>query len=107
MISEFNIFATVFLTVTVLVFTVLYLRSLGLDKIREAVYKAFVEAEEAFEHGANDEKLSYAVDAAKTALKLAPIPEVIKVVILPFITTENLKKILSAWYQQVKFLVQK
>lgn len=103
---EFNIYVTLILTVVLAVYVVLYLRTLGLEAIRGKVYDAFVEAEEQFAHGKNDEKLSYAVAAAKSALEAAPIPTIIKMIIMPLLTTENLKKIISAWYQQVKLLVQ-
>lgn len=103
---EFNLVVTLITTVVLAVYIVLYLRAMGLDKIRAKVYEAFVEAEANFAHGNNDEKLAYAVSAALAALEAAPIPPVVKVIIMPFITTENLKKIISTWYQQVKLLVQ-
>lgn len=103
---ELNIFVTVLLTVLLVIGEVMYARAQGLEKIRAKVYEAFVEAEARFEHGENDAKLTYAVEAAQAALQAAPIPAIVKAIIMPFLTTENLKKILSVWYQQVKLLVQ-
>jgi hypothetical protein len=101
-----DIYLTIALTVILAIYVVLYLRTLSLDQIRAKVYEAFVEAERQFEHGENDDKLLYAVEAARAALEAAPIPTIVKAIIAPLVTTENLKKIISAWYQQVKILVQ-
>lgn len=103
---ETNIILFAFLTVTLVVVGVLYIRSLTLEQIREVVYKAFLVAETNFNHGANKEKLDYAVQTAKLALENLPIPALIKALILPLITTDNLVKVVDMWFKQVKALVQ-
>jgi len=103
---EFNPIITVALTIVLLVFVILYLRTLTLEQIREAVYNAFLTAETNFNHGENTEKLNYAVQTARLALESLPIPTIVKAIVLPLITTENLTKIVDMWFKQVKALVQ-
>lgn len=104
--TEFNPIVTVVLTIVLLVFVILYLRTLTLEQIREAVYSAFLTAETNFNHGENKEKLAYAVQTARIALEGLPIPTIVKAIVLPLITTENLTKIVDMWFKQVKMLVQ-
>lgn len=103
---EYNPILTIVLTIAVIVIAILYAKTLTLEQIREAVYNAFLVAEANFNHGENEEKLGYAVQTARLALEALPIPGVVKAIILPFITTENLTKIVDAWFKQVKALVQ-
>lgn len=104
--TEFNPIITVALTIVLLVFVILYLRTLTLEQIREAVYSAFLTAETNFNYGENKEKLAYAVQTARIALEGLPIPTIVKAIVLPLITTENLTKIVDMWFKQVKALVQ-
>lgn len=104
--TEFNPIVTVVLTIVLLVFVILYLRTLTLEQIRKAVYSAFLTAETNFNHGENKEKLAYAVQTARIALEGLPIPTIVKAIVLPLITTENLTKIVDMWFKQVKMLVQ-
>jgi hypothetical protein len=39
-------------------------------------------------------------------LESLPIPAIVKAIVLPLITTENLTKIVDMWFKQVKALVQ-
>lgn len=103
---EFNPIITIALTLILVVVAILYARTLTLDQIREAVYNAFLVAEANFNHGENEEKLGYAVQTARLALEALPIPAIVKAIVLPLITTENLTKIVDMWFKQVKALVQ-
>lgn len=103
---EYNPILTIVLTIAVIVIAILYAKTLTLEQIREAVYHSFLVAESNFNHGENEEKLGYAVQTARLALEALPIPAIVKAIILPLITTENLTKIVDMWFKQVKALVQ-
>jgi hypothetical protein len=83
--------------VAVVVFLIVkYIRHKGLESIRERVYAAFLEAEHAFQHGENTEKFEYVVSIAKSAI---PAPFNV------FITENLLRKVVQAWFDLVKDLL--
>lgn len=73
-----------------------YIRHVGLESIRERVYKAFIEAEHEFQHGDNSAKFEYVINIAKSA-----IPSPINL----FITESLLRKVVQAWFDLVKDLL--
>lgn len=73
-----------------------YVRHVGLEAIRERVYKAFIEAENDFQQGENTEKFEYVINIAKTAI---PAPFNL------FITESLLRKVVQAWFDLVKDLL--
>ena len=80
--------------VTVLVYvTIKTMQRIGFDKIRESVYKAFVVAENRFQHGENDAKFCYVVNVAK---------EVIPSPFSLFITEQLLKEMIQVWFDLCK-----
>lgn len=79
-----------------LIVLIKYVRHAGLEAIREKVYKAFVEAEHEFHHGENDEKFEYVINVAKSAI---PAP------FNMFITEKLLRKVVQAWFDLVKDLL--
>lgn len=73
-----------------------YIRHMGLESIRERVYKAFLEAEYEFQYGENTEKFEYVLNIAKSAI---PAPFNL------FITETLLRKVVQAWFDLVKDLL--
>lgn len=73
-----------------------YIRHVGLESIRERVYKAFLDAEHEFQHGENTEKFEYVINIAKSAI---PAPFNL------FITESLLRKVVQAWFDLVKDLL--
>lgn len=73
-----------------------YVRHVGLETIREKVYKAFVAAEHEFQYGDNTEKFEYVINIAKSAI---PVPFNL------FITENLLRKVVQAWFDLVKDLL--
>lgn len=73
-----------------------YVRHIGLEAIRERVYRAFVEAENEFQHGENTEKFEYVINIARAAI---PTP------INLLITESLLRKVVQAWFDLVKDLL--
>lgn len=73
-----------------------YIRHMGLESIRKRVYKAFVAAEQRFQYGENTEKFEYVLDIAKSAI---PAPFNL------FITETLLRKVVQAWFDLVKDLL--
>ena len=73
-----------------------YIRHLGLESIRERVYKAFLDAEHEFQHGDNTEKFEYVINIAKSAI---PAPFNL------FITESLLRRVVQAWFDLVKDLL--
>ena len=73
-----------------------YIRNVGLEAIRERVYQAFLEAEHEFRHGENTEKFEYVIDIARSAI---PVP------FNMFITESLLRKVVQAWFDLVKDLL--
>ena len=83
--------------VVVAVFVIVkYVRHLGLESIRERVYKAFIEAEREFQHGENAAKFEYVINIAKSAI---PAPYNL------LITESLLRKVVQAWFDLVKDLL--
>lgn len=72
------------------------MQRIGLDKIRESVYKAFLVAEHRFQYGENDAKFCYVVNVAK---ELIPAPFNI------FITEGLLKEVIQMWFNLCKDLL--
>lgn len=83
--------------VVIAVFVIVkYVRHIGLEAIRERVYKAFVEAEREFQYGDNTNKFEYVINIAKSAV---PRP-------FNLLITENLlRKVVQAWFDLVKDLL--
>jgi len=73
-----------------------YVRHVGLESIRERVYKAFVDAEHEFQYGDNTAKFEYVINIAKSAI---PVPFNL------FITESLLRKVVQAWFDLVKDLL--
>lgn len=73
-----------------------YIRHIGLEYIRERVYKAFLDAEHEFQHGDNNAKFEYVINIAKAA-----IPSPINLLI----TESFLRKVVQAWFDLVKDLL--
>lgn len=72
------------------------LQKIGMEKIRGYVYKLFVEAEHAFKYGENEQKFSYVVQLARSAI---PAPFNF------FITESLLRKVIQAWFDLCKDLL--
>lgn len=68
----------------------------GLEKIRGYVYKLFVAAENEFQHGDNTEKFEYVICFARSAI---PVPFNL------FITESLLRKVVQAWFDLTKDLL--
>ena len=73
-----------------------YVQHVGLESIREKVYKLFIEAEHEFQHGDNTEKFEYVVNMAKAAV---PSPFNL------FITEKLLRRVVQAWFDLCKDLL--
>lgn len=82
--------------VVAVILIVKYIQNIGLESIRERVYKAFLEAEHEFQHGDNTAKFEYVINIAKTAI---PVPFNL------FITETLLRKIVQTWFDLVKDLL--
>ena len=78
------------------ILVVKYVRHIGLEAIRDRVYKAFIEAEHEFQQGDNTEKFEYVINIAKSAI---PAPFNF------FITETLLRKVVQAWFDLVKDLL--
>lgn len=72
------------------------MQRIGFDKIRKEVYKAFVVAENRFQHGENDAKFCYVVNVAKEVI---PSPFDL------FITEQLLKEMIQLWFDMCKDLL--
>ena len=96
---EQPLIATVFLLLVVGVAILLLIKlmqSIGMEKIREKVYQAFLKAEHRFQHGDNHEKFEYVVNVAKTAI---PSPYNL------FITETLLRDVIQLWFDLIKDLL--
>ena len=91
---------TIILTIIGIAITVFlivkYIRHVGLEAVRERVYKAFVDAEHEFQQGDNTAKFEYVINIAKSAI---PAPFNL------FITESLLRKVVQAWFDLVKDLL--
>ena len=72
------------------------IQKVGLEKVREVVYKGFVEAENEFLYGENTEKFDFVVDLAKKSI---PLPFSL------FITDTLLRKVIQLWFDLCKDLL--
>lgn len=88
----------VFCIITVILCTiaVLIMRTIGMEKVRKRAYAAFVEAENRFKHGENEEKFEYVVNIVKKAV---PAP------FNMFITESLLRKTIQLWFNLIKDLL--
>lgn len=82
--------------VIAIVVIVKYIRHVGLESIRERVYKAFLDAEHEFQYGDNTAKFEYVINIAKSAI---PAPFNF------FITESLLRKVVQTWFDLVKDLL--
>lgn len=71
-------------------------QKIGLEKIRSKVYELFLLAEHEFQYGENTEKFEYVINLARAAL---PMPYSL------FITESLLRKVVQAWFNLVKDLM--
>lgn len=69
---------------------------IGLERIRKIVYKGFVNAEHAFQHGDNTAKFEYVINLAKASL---PMPFSL------FITESLLRSVIQTWFDLCKDLL--
>ena len=82
--------------VIAIILIVKYFRHVGLEAIRERVYQAFLDAEREFQYGENTAKFEYVINSAKSAI---PAPFNL------FITETLLRKVVQAWFDLVKDLL--
>lgn len=95
--SNMSTIALAVVGIVVAVFLIVkYVRHVGLEAIRERVYKAFLDAEHEFQHGDNTAKFEYVINIAKSAI---PAPFNL------FITESFLRKVVQAWFDLVKDLL--
>lgn len=71
-------------------------QKIGLEKIRSKVYELFLLAEHEFQYGENTEKFEYVINLARAAI---PMPYSL------FITESLLRKVVQAWFNLVKDLL--
>ena len=93
------IIATIFLVVVVafvIFLLVKYFQRVGLEKVRETVYKGFIVAEHEFMYGDNEDKFNYVVDLAKSSI---PLPFSL------FITDKLLREVIQLWFDLCKDLL--
>ena len=83
------IFAALFLFVKLM-------QTIGMEKVREYVYKLFIEAEHEFKHGQNEEKFNYVILYAKSAV---PTPFNL------FISEKSVRKVIQLWFNLCKDLL--
>ena len=93
------ILAIIFIVIVValaIFLVVKLIQKVGLEKVREVVYKGFVEAENEFLYGENTEKFDFVVDLAKKSI---PLPFSL------FITDTLLRKVIQLWFDLCKDLL--
>ena len=97
--TEHPLLAIIFIVAVLVAAVYLIVKAMqnaGMEKIRGYVYKLFVEAEHAFKYGENEQKFSYVVQLARSAI---PAPFNF------FITEKTLRKIIQAWFDLCKDLL--
>lgn len=97
--TKYPVIAIVFIVLVVIAAIYLAIKGVqkvGMEKIRAYVYQLFVYAENEFEHGENEEKFEYVVLFAKSAI---PSPFNL------FITESLLRKVIQAWFDICKDLL--
>ena len=72
------------------------MQTLGMEKVRKTVYKAFIEAENKFKQGDNRAKFEYVVNVAKKAI---PAPFNL------FITESLIRDVIQLWFDLCKDLL--
>lgn len=72
------------------------MQTVGMEKVRGYVYEKFIEAEHEFEHGDNAQKFEYVIQLARSAI---PSPFNL------FITESLLRKVVQAWFDLCKDLL--
>lgn len=92
---EHPLFTYLFVIVSIIAL-VMIMQIIGLNKIREYVYKLFVQAEHEFKYGDNKEKFEYVICFAREAI---PSPFDL------FITESLLRKVVQAWFDLSKDLL--
>ena len=98
-IRQNTVLAVVFIVAVILLLlfiAIKALQSVGLEKIRNIVYKGFVTAENEFQYGDNYEKFEYVISIARSAI---PIPFNL------FITESLLRRVIQAWFNLCKDLL--
>lgn len=93
------IVAIVFLVLVVAVAIYLLVKAMqtiGMEKVRGYVYKLFIEAEHEYEQGDNTQKFEYVIQLARSAI---PSPFNL------FITESLLRKVVQAWFDLCKDLL--
>ena len=91
--------AMVFILIIATIFiyaAVKLIQSVGMEKVRATVYKAFIYAENNFKQGDNDAKFEYVVNIAKSAI---PSPFNL------FITETLLRDVIQLWFDLCKDLL--
>lgn len=97
--SKYPIAAVAFITIVTVIAIFLFVKMMqyvGLERIRGYVYKLFIEAEDRFQHGENEEKFNYVVGLTKNE-----IPEPFNM----FITEAFLRKVVQLWFDLCKDLL--
>lgn len=93
------IFTIIFVMVVVVLaifLLVKVMQKVGMEKVRKVVYDGFTNAEDAFEHGDNEQKLEYVVQLARSSI---PAPFNI------FITENSCRKVIELWFKVCKSLL--
>lgn len=85
-----------FVVAAAIVLLVKIMQTVGMEKVRKCVYKAFIYAEKEFKHGQNQEKFNYVVRVAKDTV---PMPFSL------FITETFLRNVIQTWFDLCKDLL--
>lgn len=93
---EMNIILAIIGVVIALFVIVKVAQKVGLERIRGEVYQLFLDAEHDFLEGQNEAKFEYVVEAARGFI---PMPFSL------FITETLLRKVVQAWFDLVKDLL--
>lgn len=98
-ISQNTIIAFIFIAAVLMVaifLLVKIMQTVGMEKVRKIVYKSFVVAENAFQHGDNESKFNFVVRVAKDTI---PSPFNL------FITEATMRKVIQTWFDLCKDLL--
>ena len=93
---KFAIILIAVMVIALIFLAVKFLQKIGLEKVRAVVYKGFVLAEHAFNHGENEQKFEYVVQLARSSI---PIPFNL------LITESLLRKVIQLWFDLCKDLL--
>lgn len=94
--KSFCILALCILTVVFCLIAVKIMQTIGMEKVRKTVYRAFIEAENRFRYGENRSKFNYVVDVAKKSI---PAPFNL------FITEDLIRDVIQLWFDLCKDLL--